>query len=225
MSESWRPGDGVVVVSGGEGDLAVAVGSALRAVGRTVFLPGRDELNVADPASVEEYFAGCGEVELLVNAAGLTRDQPVLRLSEADWDEVMGVNLDGAARCSRAVIRGMMGRRCGHIVHIGSFSARRPPVGQAAYAAAKAALVGLTQSLAAEVGGRGVRINAILPGFLETRMTAGLAEKVVDRVRREHVLGRFSTTEDVGKFIVALDQLSAVSGQVFQLDSRLSRQL
>ena len=225
MSESWRSGDGVVVISGGQGDLASAIGDALRGTGRTVLLPGRDDLDVSDPASVAEYFAACGEVDLLVNAAGVTRDMPITRLSEEDWDTVLGVNLDGAFRCSRAVLRGMLKRRCGHIVQIGSFSARRPPIGQAAYAAAKAGLVGLTQSLAAEVGGRGVRVNAVMPGFLETRMTAGMAKEAVDRVRGQHVLGRFNTTTDVAKFVITLDELSAVSGQVFQLDSRLSSQL
>ena len=225
MSESLRSGDGVVVISGGEGDLARALGEALHGAGRTVLSPGRDELDVSDQASVKQYFAEVGDVDLLVNAAGVTRDKSMARLSESDWDTVLGVNLDGAFRCSQAVLRGMLKRRCGHIVQIGSFSARRPPIGQAAYAAAKAGLVGLTQSLAAEVGGRGVRVNAVMPGFLETKMTAGLAPELVDRVRGEHVLGRFNTVGDVAKFIVTLDELSAVSGQVFQLDSRLSRQL
>jgi 3-oxoacyl-[acyl-carrier protein] reductase len=225
MSASRRPGDGMVVVSGGEGGLGVALGAAFRSLGRTVLLPGRSELDVSDPASVKEYFGACGEVDLLVNAAGVIRDRPLTRLSEGDWDAVVGVNLDGAFRCAQAVLRGMLKRRCGHIIQIGSFSARRPPIGQAAYAAAKAGLIGFTQALAAEVGGRGVRVNAVLPGFLETRMTAELGEEVVDRVRNEHVLGRFNTAEDVARFITVLDELAAVSGQVFQLDSRLSSQL
>ena len=225
MSGSWRPGDGVVVISGGQGDLALAIGEALRGAGRTVLLPGRAELDVSDPGSVKEFFAKCGEVDLLINAAGVTRDKPMARLASDDWDAVLETCLDGAFRCSRAVLRGMLKRRCGHILQIGSFSARRPPVGQAAYAAAKAGLIGLTQSLAAEAGGRGVRVNAILPGFLETRMTAELSDEVVERARGEHLLGRFNTPGDVAKFIVTLEELSAVSGQVFQLDSRLSRQL
>jgi len=216
---------GLAVVTGGSGALAGAIGEALSRTGRRVVLPAHGDLDVADAESVKYYFAAIGEVDLLINAAGVTRDSVLLRLNEADWDTVLGVNLDGAFRCARAVLRGMLKRRCGHIINIASFSAKRPPPGQAAYAAAKAGLFGMTQALAAEAGSRGVRVNAVLPGFLETPMTAGLDARVVERALGEHVLGRFNTVEDAAKFIVALDEMNAVSGQVFQLDSRISRQL
>jgi len=215
----------VAVVTGGGGALACAIGDALKRVGYRVELPLRRELDVADAGSVNAFFEGAGEVDLLINAAGVTRDSALQRLSEANWDSVTGVNLDGPFRCARAVLRGMLKRRKGHIINIASFSAKRPPSGQAAYAAAKAGLIGMTQALAAEAGSRGVRVNAVLPGFLETPMTAGLDVDVIKRALSQHVLGRFNTVEDVAKFIVTLDELRAVSGQVFQLDSRISRQL
>lgn len=213
------------VVTGGAGALAGAIGEALGGAAYRVALPTRAELDVTCAESVKAYFAAVGEVDLLINAAGVTRDAALLRLDEADWDTVLGVNLDGAFRCARAVLRGMLKRRSGHIINIASFSAKRPPPGQAAYAAAKAGLFGMTQALAAEAGSRGVRVNAVLPGFLETPMTAKLDAKVVERALSDHLLGRFNTTAEAAKFIVALDGMSAVSGQVFQLDSRLSRQL
>ncbi len=216
---------GLAVVTGGGGALAGAIGDALGRAGHRVALPAHSELDVTQAESVKAYFAAIGEVDLLINAAGVTRDSVLQRLDEADWDTVLGVNLDGAFRCARAVLRGMLKRRDGHIINIASFSAKRPPPGQAAYAAAKAGLIGMTQALAAEAGSRGVRVNAVLPGFLETPMTAGLDAKVVKRALSDHVLGRFNTIDDAAKFIVALDAMKAVSGQVFQLDSRISRQL
>lgn len=215
----------LAVVTGGGGSLAGAIGEALRGAGYRVALPVRSELDVTQAQSVKDFFADTGDVDLLINAAGVTRDSLMQRLDEADWDAVLGVNLDGAFRCARAVLRSMLKRRSGHIINIASFSAKRPPPGQAAYAAAKAGLFGMTQALAAEVGSRGVRVNALLPGFLQTPMTDRLDAKVVERALSDHVLGRFNTSADVANFIVALDRMNAVSGQIFQLDSRLSRQL
>ena len=162
-------------------------------------------------------------MDLLVNNAGIIRDAPFAKLDDAQWEEVLRVNLRGAFLCARAALRGMCRRRRGHIVNIGSFSARTGPAGQANYASAKAGLVGLTQSLAREVGARGVRVNCVLPGYLETRMTGEAAGKAADAARDAHVLGRFNTVEDAGKFIAFLDTMGHVSGQVFQLDSRGGR--
>jgi 3-oxoacyl-[acyl-carrier protein] reductase len=116
----------------------------------------------------------------------------------------------------------MVRRRAGHIVFVASWSALHPPPGQAAYAAAKAGLLGLGRGLAREVGPAGVRVNVILPGFLATPMTAGLARERVEMVRREHVLGRFNRPAAVAEFVHFLhERLPDTSGQVFQLDSRI----
>ena len=214
---------GTAVITGGAGGLAKAIQSALQQAGWTVCAPPRGELDVRRPEQISAWFAACGPVDLLVNNAGITRDAPFLRLAEADWDEVIDTNLKGAFLCSQAAALGMMERKEGHIVQIGSFSALRPPLGQVAYAAAKAGLMALTQSLAEEWGGDNLRVNCILPGFLETRMTEGLSAAVRSSVRSAHGLGRFNVPDEVGRFLVELHSQGNVSGQIFQLDSRLRR--
>jgi 3-oxoacyl-[acyl-carrier protein] reductase len=216
-------GPPAAVVTGGEGDLAAEVVRGLRASGWVVRAPGRRELDVADAGSVCAYFEAPGRVDLLVNAAGAVADRPLARMGEADWDRVVEVNLTGAFRCCRAVLPGMAQRRSGCIVNLGSFSGLAGSVGQANYAAAKAGLVGLTKALAREWGRRNIRVNCVLPGFLETGMTASLGERRRLEVLGEHVLGRFNTAADAARFIVLLVSLEGVSGQVFQLDSRVGR--
>lgn len=212
---------GLVVITGGEGGLARAIAAAFSAAGHPVQSPGRRELDVTDPATVRDFFRA-HPAELLVCNAGLTRDAPLSRLGEAAWDEVMAVNLQGAATCAAAASRDMLRARRGHIVFVSSFSALHPPVGQAAYAAAKAGLLGLAKSLARELGPAGIRVNTILPGFLDTPMTAALSDERREQVRRDHVLDRFNTPEAVADFLVHLhNHLPHTSGQVFQLDSRI----
>lgn len=215
------------LITGGEGRLAHSLRETLLASGRfdEVLAPGRAELDVTRAEDVGDYFSGIDRLDLLINNAGTLRDAPVLKLSEGDWDAVQSTNLRGVFLCSREAIRLMFRARTGHIVNVGSFSALRPPPGQAAYAAAKAGLIGLTQALAEEVGKRGVRVNCVLPGFLEdTGMTRDLPPELIERARQDHTLGRFNSPEDAAAFIDFLDgRLGAVSGQVFQLDSRLRR--
>jgi 3-oxoacyl-[acyl-carrier protein] reductase len=209
------------VITGGEGGLGRALAAAFDAAGHPVLHPGHRELDVTDERAVRDFFRD-HPAELLVCNAGLTRDAPLARLGEAAWDEVMAVNLRGAAACAAAAARGMLRARRGHLVFISSFSALHPPGGQAAYAAAKAGLLGLAKSLARELGPAGIRVNTILPGFLDTPMTAGLSGERRAQVRRDHVLDRFNTPEAVAAFLVHLhDHLPHTSGQVFQLDSRI----
>lgn len=213
---------GLVVITGGEGGLARAIAAAFSAAGHPVQSPGRRELDVTDPAAVRDFFRA-HPAGLLVCNAGLTRDAPLARLDEAAWDEVMAVNLQGAAICAAAASRDMLRARRGHIVFVSSFSALHPPAGQAAYAAAKAGLLGLAKSLARELGPAGIRVNTLLPGFLDTPMTAGVSDDRREQVRRAHVLDRFNTPEAVAGFLVHLhNHLPHTSGQVFQLDSRIS---
>jgi 3-oxoacyl-[acyl-carrier protein] reductase len=211
------------VITGGLGDLATALATVLRDAGYSVWNPGRDELDVTDADRVECFFRSVPRVDLLINNAGIKKDLPMLRMTEEAWDSVIKVNLKGAFLCSQAAVKGMSWRGSGHILNVSSFSAVRPPLGQANYAAAKAGMIGLTKSLAAEFGKRGVRVNAVLPGFLETKMTADIPEEAVAAIRARHVLERFNTCADAARFMVFLDSMSAVSGQVFQLDSRLDR--
>ena len=210
------------VVTGAEGGLGAAISSRLEAADLDVRSPGRGKLDVTSSDCVKAYFANAGDVDLLVCNAGLTIDRSLTRMTEPDWDQVMQVNLRGAFLCAREVSRGMMKRRGGHIIFISSFSAVHPPVGQANYAASKSGLLGMMKSMARELGPRGIRVNAILPGFLETRMTRGLSDEVKKVALTRHTLGRFNTPETVGGFVRFLHQgMPHTSGQVFNLDSRI----
>ncbi len=210
-----------ILITGGKGDLARSIAAAFGSAGDEAFAPGREELDVTDPASVDRWFKARGIPDLLVANAGIAEDRLLARTDEAAWDRQLEANLHGAWRCAKAATRGMIRRRSGHLVFIASHAARHPTAGQAAYAAAKAGLLGLTRSLARELGPAGIRVNALLPGFLETRMTAGVADSRRDTVRDAHSLGRFNTPEATAAFLVHLHHhLPHTSGQVFQLDSR-----
>lgn len=208
------------VITGGTGFLGRAVAAALQGPGWAIAAPGSAELDVRDRSAIARYVAE-RPVELLVCAAGITHDAPIARLSHEAWDETWAVNFAGAAACAAAVLPGMIERRVGHILFIASFSAFHPPAGQAAYAAAKAALAGLALDLAARHGPSNIRVNAILPGFLETPMTRSVSPKRRREILAAHVLGRFNTCERVAGFIHHLHHhLPHTSGQIFQLDSR-----
>lgn len=211
-----------VVITGGAGTLALAVAAAFSDDGTVVHAPTKGQLDVSEPRSVESFFHE-HEPGLLVCNAGITRDATLARLSPADWDAVWRVNFVGALRCARAVLPSMRRRRRGHIVFISSHAAIRPFFGQSAYATSKAALHGLVASMAREHGADGIRVNAVLPGFLETRMTSGISAMRRAQVLGEHALGRFNTTDAAARFLRFLHlELPHTSGQVFQLDSRRS---
>ena len=211
-----------LLITGGGGGLAQAIVEEFADTAWDVAAPGRSELDVSDPRAIRRYLEP-RPVDLLVCAAGITRDTPLARLDESAWDEVFGVNYQGAADCAAAVLPRMTGQGSGHILFLSSFSALHPAVGQVAYAAAKAALLGLTRSLARRNGSHGIRVNVILPGFLETRMTRTVSGKRKAEILADHTLGRFNTPGAVAKFIRHLhEDLPHTSGQVFQLDSRIS---
>jgi 3-oxoacyl-[acyl-carrier protein] reductase len=224
MSDASLEPSPVALITGGEGDLAKATRAELELQGFTVQAPGRRELDVGDAASVERFFEGAPKLDLLVHCAGVLRDRMLSNMTEEDFDAVLDVNLKGAFRVSQAALQTMAKYRRGHVVFIGSNSARWGTAGQANYAAAKAGLIGLTHSLAKEYGARNVRVNCILPGLLETKMTAHLTKEVLDQVRAAHALRRFNTCTEAAKFIAFLHRdLPHTSGQVFQLDSRVNR--
>jgi len=210
-----------ILISGGEGDLARALRSAF--ANDAVHAPGRKEMDVRDEAQVEAYFSRLERIDVLIANAGLTRDATLANLAATDFDEVLNTNLRGAFLCTRAAIKMMMKQRSGHILLIGSRSGKNGPRGQTAYAAAKAGLIGFAQSVAKEYGSRNIRCNVVLPGFLETKMTAHLPDKHREEIRVEHTLGRFNTTENAARAIAFLARLDNVSGQVFTLDSRIDR--
>ncbi len=212
-----------ILISGGEGDLARALQSEFSRDGSRVRSPGRKAMDVRDEQQVEAYFSGLERLDVLIANAGCTRDGAMTGLSDAAFAETIETNLRGAFLCARAALKLMLRQRSGHILLIGSRAARHGTQGQSAYAAAKAGLFGLAQSVAREYGSRNVRCNVVLPGFLETRMTAGLPAERREAVRAEHALGRFNTVENAARFIAFLSRLDHVSGQTFTLDSRMDR--
>ncbi len=212
------------LVTGGHGDLARAIASELvRAGFGTVLSPGRDELDVTTPASADAFISRLDRLDLLVNNAAVLHDARVVNLADEDWASVVRTSLDGAFYCARAAARLMVRQRRGHIVSIGSHSALTGPIGQTNYAAAKAGLIGLTKSLASELGSRNVRANCVLPGFLETKFTQAVTPARRTAVLESQALGRFATIGDAARFVSFLHGMENISGQVFQLDSRVGR--
>jgi 3-oxoacyl-[acyl-carrier protein] reductase len=160
---------------------------------------------------------------VLVANAGIVRDAALLKLPQADVDAVIDTNLRGVFLCVRAALKLMIRQRSGHLILIGSRSARSGPHGQTAYAAAKAGLMAFAQSVAKEYGPRQVRCNVVLPGFLETKFVRQVTPERLDTIRAEHALGHFNTVENAARFVAFLARLEHVSGQVFTLDSRIDK--
>lgn len=162
-----------------------------------------------------------GRVDVLVNNAGMTRDSLCVRMSEADWDDVINTNLTGPFLCVRAVSKLMMKQRAGHIINISSIVGEQGREGQVNYSAAKAGLIGLTKASAKELGRFNIKVNAVLPGWLPTDMGGDISDAIRDRIMQENTLGRASDPKEVADFIVHLASMGNVSGQVFNLDSRV----
>ncbi|CAN5700190.1 3-oxoacyl-[acyl-carrier-protein] reductase [soil metagenome] len=214
----------IALITGGEGTLASALHRELSTEGYEIHAPGKGVLDVTETLSIQSYMAKLPRLDLLVCTAGLIADKPMSRMEDDDFSKVLEVCLSGAFRTARAALKLMSKQKQGHIVFIGSFSAWRGPIGQANYAAAKAGLFGLAESLAKEYGSRNIRVNVILPGFMETKMTASLTESKREEYRQTHALGRFNTPTETARFIAFLDQhLPHTSGQIFNLDSRVHR--
>ncbi|HKT59782.1 MAG TPA: 3-oxoacyl-ACP reductase FabG, partial [Gemmatimonadales bacterium] len=180
--------------------------------------------DVADGAQVDAAIAAAesalGPVDILVNNAGLTRDNILLRLTDADWDAVLDANLKGAFHTTRAVVKGMMKRRAGRIVNITSIVGLTGNKGQANYAASKAGLIGFTKSVAKEYASRGILVNCVAPGFIETDMTAALPEAARASLLEDIALGRLGRPDDVAGAVLFLasDLAAYVTGQVLVVD-------
>ena len=161
-----------------------------------------------------------GRIDVLVNNAGITRDNLLMRMSEAEFDSVLAVNLKGTFNCSRHVSRIMMKQRSGSIINIASVSGITGNAGQANYAASKAGVIGLTKTIARELASRGVRANAVAPGYVATAMTEGLPDKVKEKMLQNIPLGRYGTAEDVANVVdfLATEQSSYITGQVIVVD-------
>ncbi len=230
------------LVTGASGGIGGAIARALHGQGCHVVLAGRrrealehlaDELgercdiqtgDIADAAAADSLLAAADPVDILINNAGITRDMLALRLKDADWQAVLDTNLTAAFRLARAALKGMIKRRYGRIVSITSIVGVTGNPGQANYAAAKAGLIGMSKALAQEVAARGVTVNCVAPGFIDTAMTQALDDR-----QREALLGRIpsarlGTGEDIGAAVVYLasSEASYVTGQTLHVNGGMA---
>ena len=181
-------------------------------------------LNTAEADGIENLIADIekefGKLDILVNNAGITRDNLLMRMKEEEWDEIMQVNLKSVFRASKAVLRGMMKQRSGRIINITSVVGAMGNAGQANYAAAKAGLMGFAKSMAREVGSRGITVNCIAPGFIDTDMTRALPEEVRKTFEAQTALGRFGDAQDIADAVLFLasDQAKYITGQTLHVN-------
>ena len=186
--------------------------------------------DVASPEDVQALFKGVGDafgrVDILINNAGITRDNIMLRMKEEEFDDVLRTNLGGTYLCTRAALRPMVRARWGRIVNVSSVVGLVGNAGQANYAASKAGIIGFTKSVAREVAQRGITANAIAPGYVETELTGSLPEDVKDRIRDQVPLGRFGEAVEVAEVVAFLAGEGAgyVTGQTIAVDGGMTMQ-
>ena len=181
-------------------------------------------LDVTSPESVKEVFSKTlkdkTRIDVLVNNAGVTRDGLSLRMKQADWDLVMNINLNGAFRCTQQVLPSMMRNRWGRIINIASVVGQAGAAGQANYAASKGGMIAMTKALAQEIGSRGVTVNAIAPGYIETDMTRVLPEEVKAKILAQVPLGRIGQPEDIAAAVkfLASEEAAYITGHVLAVN-------
>jgi len=235
----------IALVTGGAQGIGKAICETLAAFGGTVIvsdlnLSGAEktaselsdkgytasaaEVNVADADSVKRMAADIrsqyGKLDILVNNAGITRDTLLMRMKDADWDAVLSVNLKGVFQCMKAVLPMMSKQRYGRIINISSIVGVIGNAGQANYAASKAAVIGLTKTVAREYAARGITVNVVAPGFIETAMTADLPEAIQADLKKQIPQGKLGQPSDIADAVCffASDQAAYVTGQVLHVN-------
>jgi 3-oxoacyl-[acyl-carrier protein] reductase len=181
------------------------------------------QADVSDPDDARRLVEEAGDVDVLVNNAGLTRDGLLARMSDEDWRVVIDTNLGGVFHTCRAAARGMMRRRAGSIVNVSSIVGLHGNPGQTNYSASKAGIIGFTKALARELGNRGVRANVVAPGYVETRLTDVLPDELKQMMLANTPLGRFGDPEDVARAVrfLASDEAAFITGDVLLVDGGL----
>ena len=198
--------------------------AALEALGRRALAVQADVSDVAAAETVvKATIAAFGKVAILVNNAGITRDDLIMRMSEDAWREVLETNLFGAFWMIKAVTRPMLKAKGGRIINMTSVSGQAGQTGQANYSAAKAGLIGLTKATARELASRGITCNAVAPGFVLTELTEGLPDALKDEITSRTPLGRFGTTQEIADAVafLASDEAAYITGQVLAVDGGL----
>src|SRR5512135_330736 len=217
-----RDGARIAINYKGNADAAEETKRLVDAAGSSAILVRGDVSQESDAERVvkEALAFGGGKLEILVNNAGTTRDELLLRMSVEDWDTVLDLNLRGAFLVTRALMRPMMKQRFGRIVNVSSVAGVMGNAGQANYASAKAGLIGLTKTVAREMASRNITCNAVAPGFVPTDLTNSLITQMEDTILKQIPLGRFGTVDDVANAIAFLvsDDASYVTGQVLNID-------
>jgi 3-oxoacyl-[acyl-carrier protein] reductase len=235
----------IALVTGASQGIGRAIALELARQGATVALAARNETKLADVAAEIAASAGqasafaldvaseesiktgakavldkYGKVEILVNNAGITRDDLAMKMKRADWDDVLATNLTGAFLLTQAVMRPMMKNRWGRIVNITSVVGRTGQTGQVNYAASKAGMIGMTRSLARELASRGITVNAVAPGYIETAMTHVLSEELVKQMLASIPLGRAGSDQDIANAVafLASDTASYITGHVLDVN-------
>jgi 3-oxoacyl-[acyl-carrier protein] reductase len=212
---------GATVVAAARGDHAMATVEAIRQAGGTAELA---TLDVTEAASIDALIAGVlarhGRIDVLVNNAGITRDQLMLRMKRDDWDAVLATNLTAAFTACQAVLKPMIKQRAGRIVNISSVVGQMGNAGQANYAASKAGLIGFSKSLAREVASRNVTVNVVAPGLIETDMTKAISDKAQGDWASQIPAGRLGTAQDVAAAVcfLASDEASYITGHVLAVN-------
>lgn len=216
--------NGCAIVATDVSDISPTV-AEIEALGGTVISVQGDVSNAQDVGRVvDTAIQRFGKIDILVNNAGITRDKLILRMTDEDWDRVIGVNLKGAFLYSRAVLRYMIKQRWGRIINMSSVSGVIGNPGQANYSSSKAGLIGLTKTIAKEVASRGITANAIAPGFIDTDMTKKLNEKVREAVAKQIPLGFFGLPEDVANTVLFLasEESRYITGNVIRVDGGIA---
>ncbi|WP_274585556.1 3-oxoacyl-ACP reductase FabG [Neisseria leonii] len=233
----------IALVTGASRGIGAAIADTLAAAGATVIGTATSEngaqaigerlaqwggqgraLNAAEAGSIEDLIAAVekefGKLDILVNNAGITRDNLLMRMKEEEWDEIMQVNLKSVFHASKAAMRGMMKQRSGRIINITSVVGVMGNAGQANYAAAKAGLIGFAKSLAREVGSRGITVNSVAPGFIDTDMTRALPDGQRKMFEAQTALGRFGSAQDIADAVLFLagDQAAYITGQTLHVN-------
>jgi len=235
----------VALVTGGGRGIGRAIALKLAEVGTTVVVSDIDEVSASSAAGeikamkgrslavmadvssssdvvkmMEAAQAAYGKVDILVNNAGITRDQLLMRMSDEDWDNVLSINLKSVFLCTKVVLRQMVKQRWGRIISLSSIVGIKGNAGQANYASAKAGIIGFTRSIAKEVASRGITVNAIAPGFIDTDMTQSLEENMRQELKRQIPIGNFGSPRDVAEAVafLASEEARYITGQVLSVD-------